>query len=105
ALTYLRRALSQRTNYPEVHHDLGVVYSRMGMPENAIEEFQTSLSQKPDFEPVFLALSEAYESSGKHADARRVLEDYIQKFSGRGSEYVTEAQRRLRLISGETKGQ
>ena len=98
AITYFQEALQRRRSYPEAHHDLGIVYMHKGDYERAIDEFQLALKVKSDFEPAFLALSQAYEQNRKTDQARQVLAEYLKRFGARDSAYVREAQSRLEAL-------
>jgi TolB-like protein/DNA-binding winged helix-turn-helix (wHTH) protein/tetratricopeptide (TPR) repeat protein len=65
AVTQLRKSLEMEPNYPRTHLDLGVVYERKGMFDQAIAEFQKSRALGGENWPEMLVpLQQAYEASG-----------------------------------------
>ncbi len=98
AVDYLKKAIQLKSNYPDAHHDLGVIYLKRELLALAIEEFRTTLTQNPAYAPGVLNLSMAYQAKGDFAAARKVLETYLEQFGNMKSEYLPQVQSRLAAL-------
>src|SRR6266571_582585 len=98
AAQYYQQAASRKTIFPEVHEDLGIIYLRKQMPNEAIEEFRTTLSQQPDHGPAVLNLAVAYQMKGDASAAKQALDGYVRQYGSSGSPYVTQARERLAAL-------
>src|SRR3989441_1419751 len=82
AVQYYQQAAYRKTIFPEVHEDLGVIYLRKLMPNEAIEQFRTTLSQQPDHGPAVLNLAVAYQMKGDASAAKQALDGYLRRSEG-----------------------
>ncbi len=95
ALEYLGKAIYLKPLFPDAHHDLGVIYLKRNMVDQAINELSTTLQQQPDYVPAVLNLSLAYQTKGDKPSARNVLQRYLTQYPGSRSEYLPQLQARL----------
>ena len=84
--------------YPEAHNDLGVIYIRKNMYDEAIEALQKTLGQQSDDGSTALNLALAYQMKGNVQMARQTLQTYVEKYGNSGSQYVAQALERLALL-------
>src|SRR5438094_10254341 len=64
ALQHFQQAARLRNIFPELHHDMGLVYLRKQMFDQAIGQFQVVLEQQPDHGPAALNIAAAYQMKG-----------------------------------------
>jgi protein O-mannosyl-transferase len=95
ALLYFKRAADLKPVFPDLHHDMGVVYLRKRMPDEAIAQFRTTLQQQPDHGPAAINLATAYQVKGDIPAARQVLQSFIQQYGNLNAPYVAQARQRL----------
>jgi tetratricopeptide (TPR) repeat protein len=60
ALSSLRQAIDIKPEYPDAHSELGYSYRLLNRNQEAIQEYQTALSQKPDHGLAYLGLADTY---------------------------------------------
>jgi tetratricopeptide (TPR) repeat protein len=95
AMQYFQQAANLRPVFPELHHDMGLVYLRKQMFDEAIEQFRTVLEQQPDHGPAVLNLAVAYQMKGDVQTARQELQGYVEKYSNSNSPYIAQARQKL----------
>jgi tetratricopeptide (TPR) repeat protein len=98
ALRYFEEAGRLRSPFPVLHHDLGVLYLKQSLFDQAIAEFRTTLEQSPGYAPAVLNLATTYEVKGDVVSARGVLESFIATYGGNASPYVAQAHEKLRSL-------
>ena len=52
----MEQTLKLRSNYPEAWNNLGMIAAQQGQPDEAVRDFQQSLSQRPNFAIALLNL-------------------------------------------------
>jgi len=60
-----------RSVFPELHHDIGILYLKRSMIQEAIEQFELTLREQPDYAPAYLNLAVAYQMKGDRQTARQ----------------------------------
>jgi tetratricopeptide (TPR) repeat protein len=75
---------SQRANAdrPEAHLNLGLYYIERRDPKQAEAEYRAALALQSDFIPADVNLADLYRSSGRDADAEKVLTGGLQLVPG-----------------------
>ncbi len=64
AIYELKKALSMKPDYPDLHNLLGIALTNKGMVDDAIMEFKTALKIHPDYLKARLNLALAYYEKG-----------------------------------------
>jgi tetratricopeptide (TPR) repeat protein len=98
AMEFFNQAAGMRTVFPEVHHDIGILYLQKQMTAEAIEQFRITLQQQPDYGPAFLNLAAAYQVRGEPQMARQILEAYVQQYGNTYSPYIARARQALERL-------
>jgi tetratricopeptide (TPR) repeat protein len=98
AMAYFEQAGRMRTVFPELHHDIGILYLKRQMIKEAIEQFEITLRDQPDYAPAYLNLALAYQMKGEPQTARQTLLTYLQKYENSGSPYLAQVKQRLELL-------
>ena len=98
ALQNFNQAARAKPLFPDVHHDMGIVYLRKQMPDQAIEQFQTVLKQQPDHGPAILNLASAYQMKGDIPAARQALQGYLQQYGNSSLPYLPQVRERLQAL-------
>ena len=70
ALIYLRKAIDQTPDNPDLWTNLGVFYARWGHFDHAIAAYRRGLSLDGDHSPAIRGLASAHEALGQGANAR-----------------------------------
>ncbi|MEW6067513.1 MAG: tetratricopeptide repeat protein [Nitrospirota bacterium] len=71
----------------ETHYNLGIAYKEMGLIDDAIKEFQTSLKDPKKFIPSSTMLGMCYMGKGLYSLAIDVLKNAIEKMQERDESY------------------
>ena len=95
ALEHFQQAARLKQVFPDLHHDMGIVYLRKQMFDRAIEEFRMVLEQQPDHGPATLNIAAAYQMKGETQTAREALQSFIQRYGNSNSPYIAQARQRL----------
>ncbi|NNG46746.1 MAG: tetratricopeptide repeat protein [Deltaproteobacteria bacterium] len=66
----LREAITGGANYPDIHYILGLIYHQWGKLEEAVREFESSISLNPEYTEALLSLSITLGELGRYEDAR-----------------------------------
>ena len=98
AMAYFEQAGRMRSVFPELHHDIGILYLQKQMIQEAIAQFETTLREQPDYAPGYLNLALAYQYKGDPQMARQVLSSYVQKYGNLNSPYLAQVKQRLELL-------
>ena len=77
AETTYRRAIAVASSSPVAYHNLGNMYQKMGKIDLAIENFNTAIRRDPEFFFSYNALANLYVQEKNYAEARKVLEGYV----------------------------
>jgi len=97
-MEFFKQAAKMRTVFPELNNEIGILYLQKQMTNEAIEQFQITLQQQPDYGPAFLNLAVAYLMRGEPHVAKQTLQAYVQQYGNTYSPYIAEAKRKLDLI-------
>ena len=87
------RAISIQRDYAPSLNNLGVLYLKMGQPNDAIAAFRYGIQEAPDDDMLYLNLGRLYMQSGERDKARGVIMDWLDKKPGN-----EKAQRALREL-------
>ncbi len=98
AMEFFNQAVKMRTVFPELHHDLGILYLQKRMTNEAIEQFRITLQEQPDYGPAFLNLAAAYQMKGEPQIAKQTLQAYVQQYGNTNSPYVARAKQTLERL-------
>ena len=98
AMEFFSQAAKMRTVFPELHHDIGILYLQKRMTKQAIEQFRITLQQQPDYGPAFLNLAVAYQMTGEAEIGKQILQAYVEQYGNTNSPYLAQAKQRLELI-------
>ncbi|HYR86008.1 MAG TPA: tetratricopeptide repeat protein [Terriglobia bacterium] len=98
AMAYFNQAGRMRTVFPELHHDIGILYLKKSMVKEAIEQFEITIREQPDYAPAYINLALAYQAKGDLQTARQTLLTYLQKYENSNSPYVPQVRQRLELL-------
>ena len=66
------KALEINPADPEVHHNLGVGYSRAGDKEKAIKEFEKAIEIEPSYGLAYMSLAGMYANQGNAEKAEEI---------------------------------
>jgi len=97
-VAYFEQAGRMRSVFPELHHDIGILYLKRSMIQEAIEQFELTLREQPDYAPAYLNLAVAYQMKGDRQTARQTLQTYLRKYENANSPYVAQVKQRLELL-------
>ncbi|MDQ3547034.1 MAG: tetratricopeptide repeat protein [Verrucomicrobiota bacterium] len=78
AIAQLQKALELDPNYAMTHFYLGMAYEGKGMSEEAIAAYRKSQEISP-LGPGIVGLGHAYAASGRHDEARRILQQLVER--------------------------
>ena len=98
AMEFFHQAAKMRTVFPELHHDIGILYLQKRMTNEAIEQFRITLQEQPDYGPAFLNLAAAYQMKGEPQIAKQTLQAYVQQYGNTNSPYVARAKQTLERL-------
>lgn len=74
AVTFFRRAVDARPDFPEAWNELGYALRQTGKYEEALTAYDRALKLRPNFPEAMEYLGEAYVKLGRLDDARALLE-------------------------------
>ncbi|HEU5360854.1 MAG TPA: tetratricopeptide repeat protein [Candidatus Deferrimicrobiaceae bacterium] len=66
----LREAMSGGANYSDIHHMLGLIYHHWGKFEEAVREFEISLSRNPEYAEALTSLAITLNELGRYEEAK-----------------------------------
>lgn len=70
----LREAMAEGANYPDIHYTLGLIYHYWGKLEEAVREFENSLSLNPEYTEALISLSITLSDLGRYEEAREAYQ-------------------------------
>ena len=82
AIGYYEKALKlghDKSLFPDIYNNMGIVFSKMGNPNLAIETFERSIELFPSYTPYYVNLGVEYMKIGKKDKAIDVFEKGINK--------------------------
>lgn len=82
ALTSFRLALRRQPDDPEILQQMAVIYTRIGMPGEAIEYYQRAIEIKDDAPAAHYGLAFLFLRSGDSELAREHLEAFLRRPPG-----------------------
>lgn len=97
ALELAKRAKDHLPNDPRIADTLGWVYFRLGLYDDALNEFSQSLSQLPENATVYFHLGMTYFKKGDHRRARDALKRALEL--NKGFKHADEARKVLSSLS------
>ncbi len=77
-----QRAISLQRNYAPALNDLGVLYLKMGQPNDAIAAFRYGIHEAPEEDMLYLNLARVYIQSGERDKARQVVMEWLDRKPG-----------------------
>jgi tetratricopeptide (TPR) repeat protein len=79
ALSWFRKSVQRNKRYPDGQLGVADTLIAMGKVEDAVAHLESAVIATGDHADIVLALGEAYYRAGRFADARRRLEQVVQK--------------------------
>lgn len=68
----LREAMAGGAKYPDIHYTLGLIYHQWGKLEEAVREFECSISINPEYTEALISLSITLGELGRYQEATTV---------------------------------
>jgi tetratricopeptide (TPR) repeat protein len=78
AIDRFSKAIRLDHNNQFLWHNFGMLYLNLGLPENAMEYFNSSLQKNPHFTEAKIALAITYQRIGRKAEAGKIYEQILQ---------------------------
>ena len=66
----LLEAIAGGVDYPDIHHTLGLIYHYWGKFEEAVREFEISLSRNPEYAEALMSLAITLNELGRYEEAK-----------------------------------
>ncbi len=106
ALTSFRLALRERPDAAEPLEQMGVVYTRIGVTDEAIKAYRKALDRDPDSAGAHYGLGFLMLRRGRESEAERHLEAFLESASGGEAEarHVRHARETLEQLRGAADG-
>ena len=76
------RAIELRRDFGSAINNLGVLYMKMGQPNDAIAAFQYGIGVAPEDDTLYLNLGRVYVGMGEREKARDVMRQLLAKKPG-----------------------
>ncbi len=70
AETLLREAMAGGANFPDIHYTLGHIYHHWGKFEEAVRQFENSLSRNPYYTEALMSLAITLNELGRYEEAK-----------------------------------
>ena len=86
----LAAAVRLAPEFPEAHYNLGVLLTRLGQDEAALEQFRTVVDSKADVPAAWVSLGAFYINRGKTAEALAVFDDALARFPDKTWQQIPE---------------
>jgi len=77
-----QQAIEAQRDHTGAINNLGVLYARMGQPQNSIAAFRFGLKADPDDDQLYLNLARIYVTMGERDQARAVLNQLMDRKPG-----------------------
>jgi tetratricopeptide (TPR) repeat protein len=74
----LERAVQDDPAYPLAHNQLGYVYSKLGEPALAEEQFRQAVKVAPEYVPAWISLAASLAMQSKFPEAREAIENALK---------------------------
>jgi tetratricopeptide (TPR) repeat protein len=78
AIDRFSKAIRLDHNNQFLWHNFGMLYLHLGLPENAMEYFYSSLQKNPHFTEAKIALALTYQRSNRKAEAGKIYEQILK---------------------------
>ena len=79
AAEILERVVEMEPTFAEAHFNLGLLYSDMGRPEEAVVHIQTARELDPDVFDYTVAMAKAYAEAEEYENAQRLFNEVISR--------------------------
>ena len=76
------RRLKRSRDHPGAINNLGVLYAKMGQPNDSIAAFRYGIKMNPDDDELYLNLARIYVTMGQREKARAVLNELLEQKPG-----------------------
>lgn len=76
AIVLLTDTLNKNPRNAEAHAALGMIYNKKDLCDDALSEFKTALSIKPDLFVIYQEMYLAYKKKGMEDEAKSALDSY-----------------------------
>ena len=103
ALTSFRLALRKRPDDPEIMEQMAVIYTHIGMPDEALKFYEQAIATGRQSAAAHYGLAFIYLRGGHHEDAERHLKAFLEHApaSDEAREHIAHAQATLAQLRGE----
>ena len=82
ARRWFQQAIEAQQDHPGAINNLGVLYAKMGQPNDAIAAFRYGIKTNPDDDELYLNLARIYVTMGEREKARAVLDELMERKPG-----------------------
>jgi FimV-like protein len=93
ARRWFQQAIEVQQDHPGAINNLGVLYAKMGQPNDSIAAFRYGIKTNPDDDELYLNLARIYVTMGEREQARGVLNALMEQKPGNAT--ATKALREL----------
>lgn len=90
-ISHYYAALADEPLSVEAHHNLGIVYNKIGDAHLSQKHFRTAIQLRPDSEENYLALAHSFANSGNLESSMNVIREGLQNIPASPSLYANEA--------------
>jgi Flp pilus assembly protein TadD len=77
AIRELKKAISTKPDYPDLHNYLGIAYGNNGMIDDAVHEFEIALKINPYYSKARLNLALLYYENSRYEEAQVQLDEVL----------------------------
>lgn len=88
AMEYYRSILEKDDSFPEIHHNIGIIYRFAGQIGEAEASFRRAVEKKPDFAPSYINLALIERDRGNTDNALSLLEKAVKSDSNEAEAYA-----------------
>ena len=81
---YLRDALEEKAEYPDIHYTLGLIEHHKGNYRKAVEQFEKAISMHPEYTEAMFSMSITLNDMGLYEEARSVYDRASKNLSQNG---------------------
>ena len=82
ARRWFQQAIEAQQDHPGAINNLGVLYAKMGQPNDSIAAFRYGIKMNPDDDELYLNLARIYVTMGQRDKARAVLNELMEQKPG-----------------------